>query len=986
MGGTISVILFLVSLIWPLKLVWDRYARQREIAASRWIASFSTLALINIGWQLFRAIGIKFYIENLWFHEVEQAAIFWKRIGMPWLVGITGFALALVIVSLSLRSFSSVATKVRTATNDLKLEYQSEKEIARGIEIGALFLQWSTKVVALVIAFFVGLAASGHWLNVLLFLNRVPTGTTDPLFGKDIVFYFFALPVWNTILTYILVLSALLTALTYLYGYVTNALVNGAAEVSPTIRELVFPILDTLPRRTRREAAFFGFVFLTSYAFSIYLARYGLLTKIGSIFSGPHYVDIVAGIRILTFEAVVLTALAFLILFDGFRPFVRNFLFDDPTTPGWQPRKKALVTLGAIALLFGGIKIGWPWYLSKIISQGNAIQIETPYMARNIEATRRAFGIIPGIQMDEKEYVPDLFSRSVLNADSETLQNIRVADWRALHPALNQEQLLRKYYTFSDVDIDRYEIHGTSRQVMLSVREINLGGLPDAAKTWVNQHFIYTHGYCLAVVPVNSFTNEGLPDFLVKDMPCKNISGAPALNVTKPQIYYGENTVTYAYTRTGQPELDYPAGDDNVYTKYDGNGGIRISNAFRRFVLALEFDGWRMYVSPLLTNDTRLMYRRAITERISHITPFLALDGDPYPVIADGRIFWIVDAYTTTNRYPYSTSYTFWDSQARNADGKPSKNHGVVNYVRNSVKIVVDAYNGTIDFYLMDQTDPLVQAYSRIFPTLFKSSDTMPTSIRNHLRYPEDLLYLQSRVLTTYHMSKPNTFYNREDEWLIGREKISVEKGQDSTEVIPYFITMSLPDEQRREFVLMQPFTPAKRNNLSAWIAGRADWPNYGKLVLLKFPKGVLTSGPLQAELRIDTEAEISEKITLWNKEGSEVIRGNLLIIPYAKSLLYVEPIYLRSSGENTMPKLIRVIVGAHLHEGQQELTLAWAPTFREALEKLVAGARVTPPTPEQEEPQKPQNEPQIVKDLQELLAKIRKFCAKNPSAEICQK
>src|SRR5271169_3342083 len=527
------------------------------------------------------------------------------------------------------------------------------------------------------------------------------------------------------------------------------------------------------------------------------------------------------------------------------------------------------------------------WYVSSFIVKPNELVRERPYIAYNIDLTRQAYGLD---HLAQREFPAETTVEAADPANNQaTLQNIRLWDWRALQDTLRQIQEIRTYYDFPDIDIDRYDIDGTTRQVMLAARELNVDKLPESSRNWINDKLIYTHGYGITMNPVNGFTPEGLPTLYLRDMPVQ--STVRGLNVTRPEVYFGELTNTDVYVKTGQKEFNYPQGQNNNLTSYEGNGGIVLGGFLRRLVIALDRgDLAKLPFSDDVNKNSRLLMRRNLRDRASALAPFLTYDPDPYIVLGDdGRLSWIMDAFTVSDSYPYSSHYRL--------DGNP------VNYMRNSVKVVIDAYDGTTTFYVFDPEDPIIAAYRRIFPNLFKDAAMMPPGLRNHVRYPELLLKLQAEVYGLYHMTDPEAFYNREDLWTVATEVGMSEGGEQTTQTMqPNFVLMKLPAETGEEFVEILPFTPANRNNLIGWIAARSDGEHYGTSVVYNFPKTKLVDGPLQIEARIDQNAQLSGQLTLWNQQGSHVLRGALLVIPCGHALLYAEPIYLQAQ-QSPMPE-----------------------------------------------------------------------------------
>jgi hypothetical protein len=544
--------------------------------------------------------------------------------------------------------------------------------------------------------------------------------------------------------------------------------------------------------------------------------------------------------------------------------------------------------------------IGAPVYaasVQRLTVDPDELEKERRYIQRNLDATRAAFGLD---QIEERPFPasPEVTPAEIA-ASPDTINNIRLLDVRPLQDTYTQIQTIRPLYEFNDVDIDRYVIDGVRRQVMLAARELSPNRLPPDAQSWVNRRLQFTHGYGLVMSPVNEVVQEGLPELLIKDIP---VSGV--LPVTRPEIYYGEEPEHYVIVKTKAQEFDYPVGETSVQTVFEGEGGVQLGGIFRRVLLAWEFQDLNILISDSVTSESRILFRRNIQNRIRSIAPFLTLDHDPYVVIADGRLVWIQDAYTTTSQYPYSR---------RAPDG--------YNYIRNSVKVVVDAYDGTTRFYLVDPDDPIARTYARIFPKLFTPYDQMPAALRAHVRYPEDLFKAQVDTYRTYHIKDTGALYNREDIWNVPTELF----GASEVRVEPYYVIMRIPDEPTEEFMLILPLTPARRLNTIAWVAARSDVPNYGKLLAFRFPTESLVFGPQQVESRIDQDPLISAQFALWNQSGSRVIRGNLLMIPIGSGNLFVEPIYLRAE-TSQLPELKRVVVA----NGNR---IAMEPTLRRSLE-----------------------------------------------------
>jgi hypothetical protein len=629
--------------------------------------------------------------------------------------------------------------------------------------------------------------------------------------------------------------------------------------------------------------------------FGFWLRGFNLLYSTrGSIFYGAGYTDINAQLVSYRIMMVVVGICALLVIYSIIKK-------------RWQILIYPIILYFGSWIIFGAI---YPAIIQSFIVKPNEQTKELPYIENNIKFTRLAFGLD---RIEEKSVdMNENLTLENLKANSATINNILLWDYRPLLSTINQLQVIRLYYSFNDIDVDRYIINGRYQQVMISAREIDLNKLPSNAQTWVNKEFVFTHGYGLTMSPVTVVSEEGLPRFFIKDIPPQ---ATQDFKITHPEIYYGELTNTPVIVKGNIEEFDYPVGDSNKYTTYKADAGVSIGSFFRRILFAWKYSDFSYLVTSYISQDSRILFHRKITERAKIIAPFLQYDADPYIVIADGKLFWIIDAYTKTEYYPYSTPQD---------DGS--------NYIRNSVKVVIDAYTGDLKFYLFKPDwDPLIKVYQKIFPGLFRPFDEMPQSIRSHLRYPQDLFDIQAKMYQAYHMIDGQVFYNKEDLWTIANEKYSGKVQPMES----YYIIMKLPDAKKEEFLLMVPYTPNRRDNMIAWLSARCDGDDYGKLLVYKFPKQLLTFGPMQVAARIDQDAKISQELTLWNQQGSQVSRGNLLVIPIDNSLLYVQPLYLQAT-EGQLPELKRVIVAF----GNR---IAMEPTLDAALIKVFGGTVTTP-------------------------------------------
>jgi hypothetical protein len=573
-------------------------------------------------------------------------------------------------------------------------------------------------------------------------------------------------------------------------------------------------------------------------------------------------------------------------------------------------RSRRGVLVGAavyVLVLFGGE--GYANLLQRFAVTPNEQVRETPFMEYNIAATREAFALD---RVEERELRGEAtLTRKDIEANRGTLDNVRLWDHQPLLETFGQIQEIRTYYDFVSVDNDRYQINGQNRQVMLSARELNPAALPN--RTWVNERLVFTHGHGLTLGPVNQVTSEGLPVLFVRDLPPVTTVD---LNISEPSIYFGELVNDYVIVRTRAQEFHYPKGEDNVYTTYNGNGGIPLGSFWRKLLFAARFRNYQIILSDDITTESRLMFDRQIRRRVAKIAPFLMLDEDPYPVVSDGRIFWIQDAYTVSNRYPYSTAT------------------GGVNYIRNSVKVVIDAYQGSVTFYSAESADPIAQTLMKIFPGLMRPLAEMPADLRQHVRYPEGIFQMQASVYATYHMTNPAVFYNKEDQW----EVPAVDSSGESSRMAPYYTMMKVPGEQDAEFIQMLPFTPRRRDNLASWMVARSDGEHYGKLQVFQFPKQTLVFGPQQVVARINQDQVISPQITLWSQQGSQVIQGTLMVIPIEESLIYVRPLYLRAQA-GRIPELTRVIVA---HQNR----IVMEPTLDQAIARLFGQTERAAPLP----------------------------------------
>jgi len=711
--------------------------------------------------------------------------------------------------------------------------------------------------VALGLGLLVGQWASGRWLAWLQFLHPESFGVADPVFHHDLSFYVFTLPFWRSAAGFVQVtLIATLLAVAGAY------LLQGQLWARPGFA--------VVTRRARRHLMILGAGILATVAVQTFLGRYDLLYSTRGLVAGAGYTDLHASLPALHIAAAVTGLAALAVALEAFGGSLRL----------------SLASVAAVILAHVALVQVWPLALQRLVVAPNEIERERPYIAREIAATRFAFGLD---DVEEGSFpATENLTAARVAANAATIDNVRLWESAPLRSTNGQLQEIRTYYDFVDVDNDRYRIAGELRQVALSPRELNPEALP--ARIWINEHLTYTHGYGVCVAPVNRISPEGLPEYFVKDIP--PASSVPELEIRRPEIYYGELAAEYTFVGTRAREFDYPAGDENVYTTYEGDGGIRMGGFPGRLLFATRFGEPKILLSGDLTADSRILLHRRVQERVSKVAPFLTWERDPYLIVrSDGTLTWMIDAYTTTDRIPYAAGV-----------------RGLGNYIRNPVKATVDAYHGRVRLWAVDPSDPLLRCLDRIFPATFAPLDSMPEDLRSHMRYPEGMFSVQAHVYATYHMTDPQIFYNKEDLWRVAQRESGPQSGGGT--LSPYFTVMKLAGVgAQEEFILMLPFTPARKENMIAWMCARCDPPNYGKLLVYAFPKQRLVYGPRQIESRISQDTEISKELTLWNQQGSQVIRGNLLVVPVDSSIVYFQPLYLQAASEAAVPELKRILV-----------------------------------------------------------------------------
>ncbi len=815
---------------------------------------------------------VEFYTDWLWFGETGYRQVFVRSLGARAVLGGAVFALVFVFLYVNARAALRAVRRQQFSipTSEGSIAISAEPDSLRLVVYGLAGLG------ALALAAF----AASRWEAGLLYWYATPFGKSDPILGRDLGYFVFQLPflmLVQGLLQATLVLTLVIVGgLYFLTGALGLSAVGGPFASRGAIRHL--SIL---------AAGLLGVL-----AFGAYLAIPATLTEASGIVHGASNADVEArlpALRLLVVAGLVACVLAL-----------------------YQATSRRLWPIGAAALLYLAVSLGGTAYtalVQRFVVAPNEQVKETPFILHNIEATRAAFALGDVL---ERELPGDAaLTREDIDKNAPTLKNVPLWDHQPLLDTFGQMQEIRTYYDFVSVDNDRYLIDGEYRQVMLSAREVNSASLPN--RSWINERLTFTHGYGLTLGPVNQVTREGLPVLFIKNLPPE--STIADLQVSEPSIYFGELSNDHVFVKTRTPEFHYPKGDDNVTSTYAGEGGVPLDSLFRKLLFSIRFRSMKTLLADDLTSESRVLFHRRIMERVKRIAPFFTYDPDPYLAIADGRLFWVLDAYTTSTHYPYSTPI---------ASG--------INYIRNPAKVVIDAYHGHTVFYLVDTQDPVAATLGRAFPALFRPLGEMPEGLRSRLRYPKGIFSVQAAVFATYHMTNPAVFYNKEDQWEV--PAIDDSAGQ-ALAMQPYYTIMKLPREQNAEFIQMLPFTPRQKDNMAAWMVARSDGENYGKLVVFQFPKQKVIFGPRQVVARVNQDQVISPQITLWNQQGSQVIQGTLLVVPIEESLLYVRPLYLRAAG-GRIPELKRVIVA---HQNQ----IVMEESLEAALERIFPSGRGEP-------------------------------------------
>ncbi len=784
------------------------------------------------------------YTDYLWFESLGFGGVFLTMLEYR-------IAMFLLVFSVTIAILTANSFLVRRGIEDFlgePIRYHHSVDILLALAIAWIF--------------------SDYWMSLVYFVNGVRFGLKDPIFGKDVSFYVFKLPFLKLILSVIalsIIVSFVISLLYYAYVFRWVKTFEELKDLFPQAGYTHLAILSA-----------FSFLLISAY---LLVARFDLLTSQHGVVSGASWTEVNVLMPAMLLTSLLAIVFSVISVYIGRRGF------------------ESLISIFAVFLAIAVVLLGViPFAVQKVRVEPNELQMEWKYIGYSIEYTKFAYGLN---NVERKRYeVYENLTLEKIEKNRGTIENIRLWDHRPLKEVYRQIQQIRPYYVIHDVDVDRYTIDGKYTEVMISARELSTDLLPAIAKTWVNTHLIYTHGYGVVASPVNAVSKEGLPVLVVSDIPPKG-----KIRIVQPRIYYGELTNDYVIVDTKQKEFDYPLGEKNVFTTYTGRGGVRLDSYIKKLLFSIRFGDVNIILSKYITSDSRILMHRNIVDRVKTLAPFLKYDDDPYIAVINGRLYWIIDAYTTLENFPYSAVY--------------GTKFGRINYIRNPVKVFVDAYNGTVEFYIV-QDEPVIKTIERVFP-IFKRG--MDDAKRRHIRYPINLFEIQSEVYAVYHMDNVETFYNREDVWDIPQELYEGAR----IRMEPYYVILSLNGNP--EFVLMLPFTPKGRENMIAWMCARCDGRHYGELLLYEFPKGKLIYGPMQIEARIDQNPVISKLFTLWGQVGSRVIRGNLLVIPIERSIIYVEPVYLKAE-EAQIPELRGVIVA---YNDQ----LVMKPTLDEALKAL---------------------------------------------------
>ena len=838
-----------------------------------------------LGWVLFGVIACAVVLavflgliqKWLWMRELDYVGIFWTLLSVKWVMFGAALVFGFLYLWINLRfAATSIDTSQKDTPSGKVVAAYSDAGSRINLDLSPRLLMRGVSVLAMFASLIFAIGVSTQWDTYLRFRYGGSFGVADPLFGVDLGFYFFRLPFYELLQGSLTILTVAALAI---LGFVA---VLGQRQYKPGQK-------IAIGNKTSRHLVVLLFILAANFGWGFYLDHYELVySTLGVVYGAGYAAAHVTRFALWGMVGASVLACALLVL-----------VF-------FRPRIKAVAAgTGIYVVLYLVGVLAVPYLYEAFVVRPSELSVETPYLGHYIDSTRKAY-VLEGIQETAYPALTDL-TPEVLARNQDTIQNIRLWDSRPLLQTYQQTQAIRLYYQFYNVDVDRYHLADGYHQVMLASREL-APELPAAAQTWVNENLEFTHGYGLVMNFVSKTVGGGFPQYLIQNIPPE--SEYERLNISQPAIYYGEVAPSYKIVATGIKEFDYPKGNENVYTSYRGKGGIPLDSIWKRLLFTWTQKDINILLTSYLRPQSRIQIWRSVQERVSQVAPFLLLDQDPYAVVSEGKQYWIQDAYTTSDRFPYSRPQA-----SGSAEG--------INYIRNSVKIVVDMYNGTVSFYIMDHKDPVLDVYRRAFPGVFKDLSELSADLKSHLRYPQDLFAIQAAQYETFHMTDPQVFYNREDLWVAPLEKYNGTVAA----MEPYYILMKLPGSQQLEYLMMTPFTPQNRDNMIAWLAARCDFPDYGKMLFYELPKEKLIYGPNQISAMIDQSTTISQQLTLWDQKGSNVIRGKLIVIPVENSFLYVVPLYLKAEGTN-FPQLKRVIVAT----GDK---VVMEPTLDDALSSL---------------------------------------------------
>jgi len=890
--GMIKFLVFLIFLI-PLGVqILISYSKNRVVRfRDVWVGVI--IGVVGLLFVLVLDQVVRFIVDVLWFSEVGYEVVFWKIIEYKVLI----FLLTSLIVFVGFVGFIYLPIKIFFPRFPIGLINVKEFDLMKAIEKFSNILMW---LVLLTISAYFGYAAATYdWMGITKFFSRVTTlNYVDPIFGMPAEFYMFSLPFINTVFNNVMWFLFIIPAIMLIVLYIYLRLEHGYSNMNFWYSILTGRIPDKLGKKIYRYSIFILIVWFFVWGLRILLVYpYEIMFVDNGLFSGPGYKEVYAILPLIRISGGVVILLSILAVFF----WASNKLGDIIKITG--------ISLGVLLVLL----IVYPSLIEVFVVKPSEMDKQSQFIKNNIEATLVAYGLD---KVEESFFSYSPLTKDILSKNSDILQNLRLWDWKPLGEAYKQIQTIRFYYKFNDIDVDRYVLDGKKRQVMIAARELDVDSLPFNSRSWINVHFRYTHGIGVVVSPVNEIMENGMPRLFVKDIP--PVSSYPELSIDEPRIYFGELTGHYVFVNSKLEEFDYPSsegsGEENVYTRYKGKAGIKIDSFIKKVIFALYLnEDIKVLFSEYIDENTKILLFRNILERVDKIMPFLYYDDDPYIVISKGKLYWIIDAYTTSDSFPYAKVF------------------GKFSYIRNPIKVVVSAYDGTVEFYLVDPKDPVINVFKNMLGIKFKDISEMDPDLRAHIRYPEKLLNIQARIYRIYHMKDPNIFFNQEDVWSIAKEI----KFGNRVDVEPYYILTRLPKDQDLKFVLVLPFNPKDKDNLVAWMAVMCDPDEYGKIVVYRMPKDKLVFGPLQIEARISQDPEISAQITLWNQQGSQVLRGNLIILPIGESLFYYEPIYLQAEVAK-IPEFRRIAVS----DGER---VTWDDSVGKAISKLFALSSTSP-------------------------------------------